>query len=81
MQQEVIHPDVSLIPFLIHFYGSIVLITAFVNMIPKNIPEEIIQRSAEKMWKKKNEKATFLHSSFHFPNIISFLIRSKMYVQ
>lgn len=60
---------------------ALVLITAFVNMTPENIPEEIIQRLRKKYGRKKMKKATFLHPSFHFPNIISFLMHSKMFVQ
>lgn len=47
-------------------------------MTPKNIPEEIIQRHEEEMWKKKMKK---LHPSFHFANIISLLMCPKMYVR
>lgn len=41
-------------------------------MTPKNIPEEIIQRHEEEMWKKKMKKLLFyihhstLQTSFHF---------------
>lgn len=64
---------------ILHFYGSIVLITAFVEMTPKNIKKEIILRHEEEMWKKQKAKGDF--STHIIPlskHNISFLMQSKI---